>query len=288
MSKTLRTVQTEAQVRQGPHLMYSAGESTGEGYITLPFSGAHWNDRKLLISGVGHSGSNLLTDMVRAAEYYNFTPMVEDRMMCDAWMPLYIKNYATKLCLDSPYWDMNKFKLLMDKFPNMKVMLAIRHPVDQMLSWIYRELPVSMGGDSLEIKEADVDHQLELKIARWNSELLQNTLFVLNEYGHTDRALGYKMEDIISNTKLVAMGVAQWLEIPYSDFMAKPWEISRHEGQLHRYKRKLNKDQVDVYKRWETEYNGFYADKRDMVAFIMENLQGVSASLGYAVDMGVI
>ncbi len=282
----MKKIMTEEQVKLGPHIKFASG--TDLGGVTLPYSGAYWNDRKLLVTGVGHSGSNLFTDVLRAADFYNFTPMVEDRSFCDGLLPLYLKNYATKLCLDSPYFDVNKFRVIMDKFPNLKVILTLRHPVDQTLSWIYRELPVSMGGDSLEIKEEDVDHAVQVKLGRWQTEFTQNITFILNNYGWEARALGYKMEDLLSKPDHVARGLADWLEIQYNDSMAKPWEISRHEGQLHRYKRKLHVDQIDVYKRWKTEYNGFYADKREMVGLIMENLIGVSNAWGYAVDMGVL
>jgi hypothetical protein len=282
----MRQTLTEEQVLQNPHIRFSGGIEAG--YLTLPYSGAYWNDRKLLVTGLGHSGTNLLTDMVRGAGFYNFTPQVEDRQFCDALLPLYMKNYATKLCIEPPYFYLNGFKTVMEKFPNLKVVVSLRHPVDQVLSCIYRELPVTMGGDSLEIKEDEVDHNVEHKIAMWNSEYFQNITYILNHYGYAGRSIGYKMEDLLLSTEKVARGLAFWLELPYTDAMAKPWEISRHEGQLHRYKRKLDKTQIDVYKRWKTDFNGFFADKRDMVAFIMENLAGISGAWGYPVDMGVL
>lgn len=278
---------TEGEVRRGPHINFVGGKSVHT--TTLPYNGIHWHDRKLLVTGCGHSGSNLLTDIVRAANYYNFTPHVEDRDFCDGVLPLYIRNYATKLCLDNPQvFPMVKFHILMDKCPNLKVLVAIRHPVDTTLSWMYRERPIEMGGDSTEIAPEDVDLGPELKVARWQAEIFPNIMSVLNEYGRDNRSIGFRMEDIIRDTESTAKQVAGWLEIPYVEAMSEPWKISRHEGQLSRYRKKLNKEQIDVYKRWKTEYNGFFADKRDMVAMVMENLTHIAAAWGYDVDMGVL
>ena len=278
---------TEGQVRRGPHIVLVGGRSTGQ--VTLPYNGVFWHDRKLLVTGMGHSGSNLLTDMIRASNCYNFTPHVEDRDFCDGLLVAYLRNYATKLCIDNPEnFPMTKFHNIMDRFPNLKVLVSIRHPVDTTLSWVYRELPIEMGGDSIETAVEDVDLAPEVRIARWHGEIFPNIMTILNEYGRENRSIGFRMEDIIRDPKNSARQVASWLEIPYRDEMAEPWKISRHEGQLSRYRKKLNTEQIDVYKRWKTDYNGFYADKRDMVAYFMEQLTPIAAAWGYHVDMGVL
>lgn len=245
-----------------------------------------WNTPKIIVTGVGHSGTNLLLEIVRATQAYNVVGIQEDRFFCTGIPLLLVPNYAAKLACDSPAFDVQAFAMNMDKFLGLRVMVTVRHPLDAALSGGFRGMPESMGGDSLydTIPSYTVTEAEEL-IELWNQDFAPKLYGLINTYGPHRRAIMFKMEDIVTRSDVVAKEAAKWIGIEYREEMAAPWKTNTHRGQKKRYKGKLDPSQVDVYKRWDTIYDGFYADKKEYVFTLAEGLKEVAKSFKYTIEM---
>jgi len=245
-----------------------------------------WEDKKVLITGIGRCGTNLFTEVVRASKQFDFTYLVEDRIFCSGLLVLSMKNYGTKLACDSPYFRVDYFDKIMERFPNLKVLVSIRHPLDAALASIYRGLPISMGGDAKEnIVDTEInDAFIDAVIQEWKKKYVPIINYILVKYGEENRSLGFKMEDLIMKPEAVAAGVASWLEISYTEEMSEPWKFIRHKRQLSRYEKKLDKMQIDIYKRWNEIYDGFYKDKKDLVFRLADGMEEIAKNWSYIID----
>ena len=250
--------------------------------------GVCWNDKKVLVTGVGHSGTNLLLEIVRASESYNVVLSQEDRFFSAAITMLFMYNYGAKLACDSPTFSTEAFVINMTKFPSLQVLVVIRNPIDAALSGAYRGLPLDQGGDSLyeldPIYTYDESHA-RMIINNWQNDYAPKIYGIINKYGPEGRAMLFKMEDIITQPKVVATDIASWLAIPYNDNMATPWKFNTHREQKKRYAGKLDTSQIDNYKRWDTIYDGFYADKKEFVYTLSEGLKPVATLFDYETEL---
>jgi hypothetical protein len=248
---------------------------------------ACWGDKKVLVTGVGHSGTNLFSDVIRASGYYNFYKGQEDRVFTLGLTPLLMLNYGAKLACDSSSFIPEGFATVMDKFPGTQVIVTIRHPFDIALSTCYRELPASMGGDAAEEVEvgpftmAHATHYLK----RWNERNFTMLADIINTYGPQGRAMMYSMESLLEEPEVVAKDIARFLEIEYVPEMAEPWKLNRHPRQKQRYKGELDMGQINLYQRWNTIYDGFYSDKKDFVDTLALGLMPTAAAFNYRIEL---
>jgi hypothetical protein len=195
--------------------------------------------------------------------------------------------YGAKMACQKPYFYIEDFDRNMEKFPNLYVLVSMRHPLDSTLSSIYRELPVSMGGDSKEVKPEDVctdEARIDDLVHLWHTERAPTIYHILNKYSNTGRVALAKMEELISHPEAVAKNVANWLGIDYQAGMSKPWNKVRHDGQISRYGGELDKSQVEKYKRWDEAYNGYYKDKIDLVVRLADGLDPIVTNFGYVTE----
>lgn len=246
----------------------------------------HWDEPKAFITGVGHSGTNLLLGMVRATEQYNLTIIPEDRHFGAGLTLLLNFRYMAKLACDSTHFNLTTYYNNMQKFTGLKTLLVVRHPFDAILSGAYRGLPIAMGGDSERTAPLVYDKvEAEETLRLWKMNYVPMLLSMIHTYGQAGRALMFKMEDIVLQTQKVAKEVSNFLGVGYKRAMAEPWKWNIHRGQNQRYQGELDTSQVDVYKRWKTAYNGFFADKKDYVYTIAEGITDMANLLNYEVKL---
>lgn len=275
----------------GPQLV---GDSDGNIYLKLIKDKRHafWEDKKVLITGIGNSGTNVVTEVVRASGYFNFTEFVEDRM---SWQPfgaglvlLLTHKYGAKMACQRPYFNVADFDRNMEKFPNLRVLVSLRHPLDTSLSNIYRELPIVMGGDSKENRVENVctdENRIDGLIKVWNEERAPVLAHILGKHRKSGRVIAVRLEDLINSPVVITQGIATWLEVDYNDEMSNPWDKVRHAGQKARYNGVLDKSQIEKYKRWDEAYNGFYSDKQELVIRLAKGLAPIASYFGYETDM---
>ncbi len=242
-----------------------------------------FDDTKVLVTGVGHTGTNLLAGVIRASNQFNFYAGQEDRLFVSG-MTLMVSRYGAKLALDSRTFVPQMVGMLMSKFPGLRILCSLRHPVDAVLSAGYRHQPVVVGGDATEL-ETEVMLDAETTISNWKTHYIPLIGNMMHTYGTKNRALLYKMEDILTRPEIIAQEVAGFLNIPYVEEMSRPWEYNSHVKQQERYKGEKSLDQIDIYKRWDTIYDGFYADKKDYVFNVAEGLKDVAKMFDYKVEL---
>lgn len=264
-------------------------------YLRLKAEGrVYWYDQKILVSGIGRSGTNLFTEVVRASDAFNFTGFVEDRYSWNGYaeglIPLISENYGTKMACQAPYWLLQSFSNNMVRFPGMHALFALRHPIDVALSEFRRNVNPANGGESTDITPAQFEEQIRPEradeiVKLWNDDYIINLITVHERFKDTGRVQFYKVEDLLLSPERVAKEIAQWLDIEYNEQMAQPWGKVRHRYQKERYGGKQDTSRISVYKRWRTAYDTFYEDKEDIVMKFVDGLRDVAKVLGYEVEL---
>ena len=233
---------------------------------------------RVLISGAGHSGTNLATQLVVATQKFNFTYMVEDRMFfVRKDLP---PGYATKLAVENDGFTVTNISKVLDRFEDLKIIFSLRHPVDRCLSHIYRGRPASVGGDSW---EEVFDPNATFVNSPLNLRYMVMLLLRIEDI-FADRVLRMPMELIITDVRKAANLICEFLDVSFTDAMLEPWKFCRHRFIAARYPNRLCSSQVDMYKRWDTIFDGYYRDKYDEVRKLCVELGDVASILGYKMD----
>lgn len=261
-----------------------------DGNVLLTIKGdsviSHWDEPKVFVTGVGHSGTNLLLAMAMATKQFNCTILPEDRYFSSGVPLLFNYKYLAKLACDSKWFILPAYHINMEKFLGLKTLMVVRHPLDAALSGAYRGLPVHMGGDSERAEPLEyTKERAEEMVKEWATKHAPTLLHILKVHSQSNRVRLFRMEDILLHTHAVAKEISSFLDVECTDDMVEPWKYNLHKGQKLRYKGKPDTKQVDVYKRWKTEYDGFFADKEDFVLTLAEGLVDVASIFQYRIDL---
>jgi len=220
---------------------------------------------RILISGTGRGGTNLLTELVKKITDVKFTEQVEDRSFFSRQLT---QDYGTKLAIDHPTFTPVSLANKMAQYCDLNVIFSIRHPVDNCLSKIVRGQPASLGGDKNTENISDDGHPLSAIMA------VKNLYTVISRAKSTypNRVMVVKMENIIMDTKSEVDRISSFLAISpniYEGFQ----ENNRNKYQKGRYGKSLA-PQVSLYEDLQNNFNGFFIDKEEIVCYIKDNLIG--------------
>ncbi len=218
---------------------------------------------RILISGTGRGGTNLLTELVKKITDVNFTQDVEDRQFFNR--ALY-ENYGTKLATDHPTFTLENLRLKMKRYDDLHVIFSVRHPVDNCLSKIVRGRPASAGGDKV-TENVSSDGTPPTAVAA-----LKQLYVILTEIKnlYPNRVHVVRMEDIVSDTQKQVDLLGEFLNTkpkPYEGFQ----QNNRNRYQQKRYGDKLA-PQINLYKDLKNNFEGYFVDKSDVVCYIEEEL----------------
>lgn len=228
---------------------------------------------RLLISGAGRGGTNLLTELVRSLTTANFSQNVEDRNIMEKPFP---ENYGTKLAIENVTFTENNLIKLMDTYDDLYLIFSVRNPIDNCLSKIVRGQSKSKGGDN-DTEETAPDATIEgatdsitrlYKLINMSSEKYPKRVFVV------------RMEDIITKSEEVVNTINSKLKLTESKTYTNFQNNNRNRYQKGRYGNKLDTSQIDIYKQ-DNPFNGFFngtntIDKiKDELKEIMEVYYGV-------------
>lgn len=231
---------------------------------------------RLLVTGPGHSGGNWVTEIARATGLYKFTDVVEDRTLffvselCDG--------YATKLATDNLGVSIPNVVALLQKYPDMKILFTVRHPVDNCLSKIYRGQPIEGNEPFNSLLEFSWDATVHgsVKSIEIAFSLL---LYLLSNY--RNRVFVVKLEDLILNTEEATRNICRFVGAEFSKELLSAYRNTRNRWQIERYGGKIDRSQINMYRRYTTIYNGFFSDKLDYVNYIGRFLISITQALGY-------
>ncbi len=229
---------------------------------------------RCLVTGTGQGGTNLLVEYVRVTNLFEFTDHVEDRrFFFHKELP---EGYGTKLAVENPGYTEDNFVAMMRRYPAMVVMFALRHPVDCCLSKVFRGQLKSRGGDC---DVEDPGANVEIAIARYRAML---HVLATSQDQFKDRTFSFRMEDIIEHPRQTAQKICAALGTASDDEFAGAYKNNRNLKQNSRYT-KLDNSQIALWKRAGEVYDGFFADKPELVDIIFESMTPVAKQLGYEV-----
>ena len=220
---------------------------------------------RLIVSGAGRGGTNLLTELIKKISDLNFTTEVEDRnIMSKNTIP---KSYATKLAIENTVFTKENITKLMNKYDDLFLGFSLRHPMDNCMSKIVRGQKSSEGGDKVtEILSTDatVDKAVESIYNLYEYIDYFKSLF-------PNRVFYVKMEDIILNTNDVTNTIKDKIGLQKINPCDGFQKNNRNRYQKGRYGNSLDAKQVGVYKQ-ENPFNGFFNDKMDKIKLLNNKL----------------
>lgn len=232
------------------------------------------DDRKVLISGAGRSGTNWLTEIVRASDEFKFTEAVEDRNLFNyESLP---GQYGTKLATENKGFNWKNMDKMMDKNKTLKVLFSVRHPVDLCMAKIKRGQPSSQGGDGSNKLAPDATVNGSIKAAKKMYKLSKK----LKEK-YPDRVMFVKLEDLIENTENEVKKIARFLGTGINDKMLNAQAFNRNTHHQKRYGGEIDKSQRNLFKRWNSVYNEFFKDKKDDLTKICNETKHIVEWMNY-------
>lgn len=208
----------------------------------------------VLVVSCGRTGTNIALAMLAGNPNLAQDPVVENKAIFRK-LNKYPKNYLVKS--DITYLDdYYQMKCLLRDNPELKLVWTVRDPRDVILSKMRRGQIISNGGDNKEISvDSTPSGAIESITKMWN-----NYKKVIKDF--PNRVYLMKMEDIILETESTAKDVSNFLEIDYDERMIDfPMRIT-NEFKIQRYGRGIDKNQVEIWKDWETIYNGFFTENK--------------------------
>lgn len=196
-------------------------------------------DKQVLITGCGRSGTNWLTEIVRASGQYKFTDQIEDR-------GLFGKNklpyrYGTKLATENKGFTSNALIKLMKENPKLQVLFSVRHPIDNAVAKIKRGQPSSKGGDGSDQLAPDATVDGATKAIKHMQKIYDD---VSAEFG--DRINFVRLEDMINDPYQATKDVAEFLQIPINAQMLTGNRNNRNEHHKQRYGNFIDRSQLKV------------------------------------------
>lgn len=225
---------------------------------------------RVIVSGTGRGGTNLLTELVRKITKGNvsFSQHVEDRKI---FLNKIIKeNYGTKLTIDHPTFTIKNAKKMLTQHKDLKILFSVRRPIDNCLSKIVRGQKYSGGGDKT-TENVSADGTVETSFLS-----IKKLYSFINELknSHPKQIIVVKMEDVIEKTEKVANRLFKFFNItpvPYEGFQTQ----NRNMYHKKRYGNELAK-QVDLYLDLNKNFNGYFANKKQIVESLIDKLKNIA------------
>lgn len=219
------------------------------------------NNKKVLISGAGRSGTNWLTEIIRASGAYRFTDVIEDRNFFNYdYLP---NGYGTKLATENKGFTLENIRKVMSINSSLKILFAIRHPVDLCMAKIYRGQPSSQGGDGEDRLAPDATVKGAISAVKYSESILEELIKT-----YSNRVLAINLEDLIENTEVEIDKICKFLGIEKKEEMLTAYTKNRNTNHQKRYGDQVDKSQGNLRDNWQTVYNGFFADKEEDIKSI--------------------
>jgi hypothetical protein len=218
---------------------------------------------RVLISGTGRGGTNLLTEFVKKISDINFTEEVEDREFFNRNLP---ENYGTKLTIDHKTFTYNSIRRKLNQYPDLKILFAVRHPIDNCLSKVVRGQPASHGGDKVTENVSD-DGVPEAAV-----QAIKDLYLIMSQLtqAYQGRVEFVRLESLIQNPHAVAAFLSSFLGIAPKSFEGFQ-KNNRNRYQKGRYGDQLA-PQINLFRDLDINFNGFFKNDAKIVEFFATEL----------------
>ena len=221
---------------------------------------------RILVTGLGHGGTSPTREVVRGLDIVKWYPGrgEEDRNFFNyERLP---ENYGTKLSIENDGFTAENIIRVMKAHDDLYIVFVLRNPIDVCLSKIVRSQKSSDGGDGENLSDEATVEAAVAAVKRCPS-IYNKIKSLFSARIHTVR-----FEDLILYPSATVVDIAHFLRV--EEFPPqKAFDFYKHNTNKYqkvRYGNKLDESQVDIHKRWDTAYNGFFKDKKEDVERIME------------------
>ena len=218
---------------------------------------------RVLISGTGRGGTNLLTEFVKKISDINFTEEVEDREFFNRKLP---ENYGTKLSIDHETFTYASIQRKLNQYPDLKILFALRHPVDNCLSKVVRGQPASQGGDKL-TENVSADGTPEAAV-----QAIKDLYSMMSKLtaAYQERIEFVRLESLILDPAGTSHFLGSFLGITPKSFEGFH-KNNRNQYQKNRYGEELS-PQVELFRDLDRNFNGFFKNNAKIVELFAAEL----------------
>lgn len=215
---------------------------------------------RILVTGAGRGGTNLVRAVVKELNVVNFTVKEEDRELFNhKALP---ENYGTKLTTENKGFTIKNIAKLMNDHNDLCIVFSLRNPVDNCMAKMVR---TTSSDSPIEIAIATVKY----------TYLLHKMLTGL----FPRRVYTVKMDDLILRPDIMVDKIAQFLRVKPTKKALEFYKYNVNSSQIKRHGRELQVGQIGIYKRWDTAYDGFFKNRKHDVVFAAKQLSEMIKSL---------
>lgn len=227
----------------------------------------------VVVTGCGRSGTNIALEILRGNSHFKATEPPENKRFFHSG-EYYPPEYLTKC--DTHYYDEVALKTTKQLNPDLKFVWCIRDPRDMAMSKLYRgraqgDRPEQADDATYVGLMADLDKMAE--IYRFVMDNYRNDLKVVH------------METSLLNTAFVIAFLCKWLGFEYDHAMENFPKRMRNKKKLERYGSGIDLSQIEMYKSWQTVYDGWFVGRKfsgRSITDIFKELEPLCKEFGYA------
>lgn len=245
-----------------------------------------YDNKIVLVTGPGRSCSNWVLEIVRLTNKYRFMHVedpntghvyVEDRaFLKQKEHKIEDMDYCIKCCTENDF-TLEDLKYQMDRYPNMKVIFTMRHPIDLCMSKIVRGQPKSMGGDNT-TEETATDGTMSGAIE--SLKVADKCLSMLAD-NYEDRLMIVRLEDLLCATVYETIRIAQFVgPVMPDEKMIQAYKYNRNKYQSDRYNGEKDMSVINLHQNLDTAFDGFFK-RNDSIDITHEDLEELVESWNY-------
>lgn len=247
---------------------------------------------RILVTGPGHSCTNLVFEIVRASGKFDIYPILpiryrdtviaEDRFLFlrHRWLDFFGRkgelplNYAAKLATENKGFTVQNVVRLMESY-DMYFLFCMRHPYDLFLSKCIRGLPASLGGDTYYEEYSPTESSPQIVV-----DTIEHAHLVYSGI-RKERKLVVKLEDLIFDIGKAVTEICAFVDVSPNDAMFDPFSMVRNAWLRKRYGGKVKETQVGIYRNLDKCHDGYYAGRIDETRRCFDALRPVARAWGY-------
>jgi len=218
---------------------------------------------KVLVSGAGRGGTNLLSSLIVQITGLVLNGGQEDRQFFQR--KKINDNYIGKLATENPNFTKKNIKKVLDENEDLKICFVLRNPIDNCLSKIYRGRP---NGDK-------INNSLSADATEETSVNYMKKLYDIIDFLHlnySERIILIKMNDIISKPEYVTRKISTFIDVIPKNFEGFQ-KNNQNTYQKKRYSDVIHKSQIDTHKNIDSIYDGFFSV--DTVEYLKKELNDI-------------
>lgn len=175
------------------------------------------------------------------------------------------ENYGAKLNSENKGYNLPNLTKMMQKYNDLHLIFSFRNPIDQCMSMIVRGQKTSEGGDGDDTLAPDGTVEGAIKAIKYIQHIHKEIVKLFSKRIYT-----VKMEGLIQYPEINVAFLAYFLGVKPTKKAFEFYQYNTNWRQKARYRDKLDRSQINIHKRWDAAYNGFFKDRKEDIDRIKE------------------